>query len=122
MRKFQGTVGRSMSFGLLFLSVTASGWAAGPEFDQARKLYSLTEFRQSLEILRAIPEKDAAVYELMGLNFYGEADYKKATEALEKAAVLDPASSEINMWLGRAFGRRAETSNLLSAPGHASKA
>jgi tetratricopeptide (TPR) repeat protein len=85
-------------------------------------MYNLTEFQQSLEVLQAIPEKSAAVYELMGRNYYGEADYKKATEALEKAVALDPASSEINLWLGRAYGRRAETSNPLSAPGHASKA
>jgi tetratricopeptide (TPR) repeat protein len=41
---------------------------------------------------------------------------------LEKAAALAPDSSEIHLWLGRAYGRRAETSNLLSAPGHASRA
>jgi len=97
-------------------------WAAGPELENARKLYSLTEFEQSLKALQAIPSKDAAVYELMGLNYYGGADYKKATEALEKALALDPNNSEINLWLGRAYGRRAETSNPLSAPGHASKA
>jgi tetratricopeptide (TPR) repeat protein len=122
MRAFQEKGDRVMGLAFLLLSVTSSVWAAGPELDQARKLYSLTEFEQSLEVLQAIPEKDAAVYELMGRNYYGEASYKKATEALEKAAVLDPNSSEINLWLGRAYGRRAETSNPLSAPGHASKA
>jgi Flp pilus assembly protein TadD len=108
-------------FALLLLSVTAV-WAASPELDQARQMYNLTEFQQSLEVLQAIPEKSAAVYELMGLNYYGAADYKKATEALEKAVALEPTSSEIHMWLGRAQGRRAETSNPLSAPGHATKA
>jgi len=32
-----------------------------------------------------------------------------------------PANSDYFMWLGRAYGRRAETSNPLSAIGHASK-
>jgi tetratricopeptide (TPR) repeat protein len=117
-----GKGGRVSGLALLLLSVTAPVWAAGPELDHAHKLYSLTEFRQSLEVLQAIPDKSAAVYDLMGRNYYGLADYKKATEALEKAVALDPNSSEIHLWLGRAYGRRAETSNPLSAPGHASKA
>ena len=97
-------------------------WAAGPEFDQARKLYNLTEFEQSLKILRAIPQKDGAVYELEGRNYYMQGDFKNATEALEKAVAAEPGNSEFNLWLGRAYGRRAETSSLLTAPGYASKA
>src|SRR5437868_4985920 len=111
--------------GGLALSLAWGAWsvlAAGLELDQARKLYGLTEFEQSLKVIHAISNKDAAVYELMGRDYYGLADYKKATEALEKAVALDPANSETQLWLGRAYGRRAETANPLSAPGHASKA
>jgi len=96
--------------------------AGGPEFDQARKLYNLTEFDQSLKILQAIPQKDGAVYDLIGRNYYMQGDFKKATEALEKAVAAEPGNSEFNLWLGRAYGRRAETSNLFTAPGYASKA
>jgi len=122
MRKFQGKGDRVSGLAFILLSVAASLWAADPGLDHARKLYNLTEFHESLKVLQAVPEKDAGVYDLMGRNYYGLADYKKATEALEKAVTLDPASSEIHLWLGRAYGRRAETSNPLSAPGHASKA
>jgi tetratricopeptide (TPR) repeat protein len=97
-------------------------WAAGPEYEQARKLYNLTEFDQSLKILEAIPQKDGAIYELAGRNYYMQGDFKKATEALERAVAAEPGNSEFNLWLGRAYGRRAETSNLFTAPGHASKA
>jgi Flp pilus assembly protein TadD len=97
-------------------------WAAGPEFDQARKLYNLTEFEQSLRILRAIPQKDGTVYDLIGRNYYMQGDFKKATEALERAVAAEPGNSEFNLWLGRAWGRRAETSSLFTAPGHAAKA
>lgn len=108
--------------GLLLVSVAFWAGAATPELDQARKLYQLTEFDQSLNVLRGIGSKDASVYELIGLNYYGQAEYKKATEALERAVALDPGSSDIHLWLGRAYGRRAETSNPISAPGHASRA
>src|ERR1035441_853124 len=104
-------------FGLAWLA-----WAAGPELDRARKLYNITEFQQSLEVLRAVPNKDAAVYELMGRNYYGQGDFRRATEALEQAAVLAPGSSSVYLWLGRAYGRRAETSSIITAPGLANKA
>src|ERR1022692_3540298 len=97
-------------------------WAAGPDLDRANKLYNITEFQQSLEVLRAVPNKDAAVYELMGRNYYGQGDFRRATEALEQAAVLAPGSSSVYLWLGRAYGRRAETSSIITAPGLANKA
>jgi Flp pilus assembly protein TadD len=96
--------------------------ASGPDFDRAHKLYNLTEFQQSLEVLQAVPSKDGAVYELMGRNYYGMGDFKKATEVLEKAASLEPGNSEFQLWLGRAYGRRAETSSMVTAPGFANKA
>lgn len=51
-----------------------------------------------------------------------QGQYKKAGEALEKAAAAEPDNAEIALWLGRAFGRRAETSSPFTAPGYASKA
>jgi len=111
-----------MRLGFLLVGAAVAAGASDPQLDKAHNLYQLTEFDQSLKVLHEIVTKDAAVYELMGQNYYGRADYKKATEALEKALALDPGSSEINLWLGRAYGRRAETSNPLSAPGHAGRA
>jgi tetratricopeptide (TPR) repeat protein len=96
--------------------------ASGPELDRARKLYSLTEFDESLKVLQAAAQKDAQVYELIGRNYFMQGEYRKASEALERAAAADPQNSEIALWLGRAFGRRAETSSPFTAPGHASKA
>jgi len=107
---------------ILVLGCAYAAWASGPDLDRANKLYSLTEFQQSLEVLRAVPGKDAAVFELMGRNYYGLGDFKKATEVLEKAAALEPENSEVYLWLGRAYGRRAETSSMLTAPGFATKA
>ena len=103
------------------LGVTLGLSAASPELDQARKLYELTEFEQSLKILQTIPVKDAAVYALMGRDYFMNGDYKKATDVLEKAVAAEPENSDYTLWLGRAYGRRAETSNPLSAIGHASK-
>lgn len=97
-------------------------WAGGPALDQARKLYNLTDFDGSLKVLHGIPDKDGAVYELMGRNYYMQADYKKASEAMEKAVAADPTNSDYALWLARSLGRRAETSSPFTAPGYASKA
>jgi tetratricopeptide (TPR) repeat protein len=96
--------------------------SAGSDLDHARKLYNVTNFEGSLKELLKLPQKDAAAWELIGRNYYMLGEYKKATEALEKAVAADPSNGETAMWLGRAYGRRAETSNPFAAPGQASKA
>ena len=96
--------------------------AAGPDLGEARKLYNSTDFEGSLKILQSLPSKDGAAYELIGRNYYMMTDYKKATEALEKAVTLEPSNALYHLWLGRAWGRRAETSLPFTAPSHASKA
>ncbi len=104
------------------LIVAAPVLAGSPQFEQALRLYNTTEFNRSVEILQALQAKDAAALALLGQNYFMLADYKKASDWLEKAVAAAPANSEYYLWLGRAYGRRAETSNPLSAPGHATRA
>jgi len=96
--------------------------ASSADLDQARKLYQLTDYDTSLKILQAIQPKDAPVHELIGRNHYMQGEYKKATESLEKAVAADPDNSNYELWLGRAFGRRAETASPFTAPPNAKKA
>jgi Flp pilus assembly protein TadD len=90
--------------------------------DEARRLYDATEFQQSLHVLSAIPDKDAEVHELTGRNHYMLGDFKRASEALEQALNAQPSNSDYALWLGRAYGRRAETSGPFTAAAYASKA
>jgi Flp pilus assembly protein TadD len=111
-----------MKIGVLLTASAMVLMAASPELERARKLYHHTDFDESLKVLEAAPQKDAEIYELIGRNYYMRGEYKKASEALEKAVAAAPSNSEMALWLGRAFGRRAETSSPITAPGHASKA
>ena len=105
--------------GLLLFALTA---AASPDIvRRASALYQRTDYQDSLQILEADPAPDAAVFLLAGKNYFMMGDYKKAVEAFEKALAESPANSEYELWLGRAWGRRAETSNWLTAGAHASK-
>lgn len=110
----------------VFVFLAASFLAAkSPEWDRAQELYQRTEYKKALDSLQPILNKDADIYELMGRSYYGLADYKKAVEMLEKASSMqarDPKeAAEIYHWLGRAYGRRAETSSFITAPSFASK-
>jgi tetratricopeptide (TPR) repeat protein len=106
----------------LFTFLTAvSLSAASPEWTRANSLYQRTEYQQSLALLEAATMKDAAMLQLAGQDFFMLGEYKKASEAFEKAAALDPNNAKLIHWLGRAYGRRAETANPFMAPGLASK-
>ncbi len=120
---------RLLSGLLIFLFATA---AAEPEASptpasreilrRAGALYQRTEYENSLHVLAEDPAPDAAVYLLNGKNYFMLGDHKRATEFFEKAAALAPDNSDYQLWLGRAWGRRAETSGWLTAGIHASKA
>lgn len=101
------------------LAVQAVAQSAGPD---ARSLFERTEYQQSLALLLPAPHRDAQSLQLIGQNYFMLGEYKKSTDALEKAAALDPNNALVQSWLGRAYGRRAETSSPLTAPGYASKA
>jgi Flp pilus assembly protein TadD len=106
--------------GFLFL-VTAAG--ASPDIvRRASDLYQRTDYTGSLHVLAEDPSPDADAYLLTGKNYFMSGDYKKAIEFFEKALVISPASSEYELWLGRAWGRRAETGSWLMAASHASRA
>jgi tetratricopeptide (TPR) repeat protein len=96
--------------------------AGSPEWNRANELYQRTEYQESIALLLPLPEKDAATRQLIGQDYFMLGEYKKATEALEKAAALDPNSADCLHWLGRAYGRRAETANPFTVAGYAGKA
>jgi len=89
---------------------------------QAEALYQVTDYQASLRILNVDTAPDAATFALMGKNHFMLGDYRRATEFFEKALALNPRSSEFELWLGRAYGKRAETGTWLLAPSNASKA
>ena len=91
--------------------------------DRAQNLYDHTEYKEATTVLRqGSLENDARALALLGRCYFMQTDYKKATETLERAAALDPKSASVMLWLGRAYGRRAETSFPLAAIGLAGKA
>src|SRR5580692_12564776 len=104
------------------LVLATGAWASPDVVRRASALYESTDYKGSLRILEQDPAPDAAGYLLTGKNYFMSGDYKKAIEFFEKAVAASPANSECELWLGRAWGRRAETGGWLMATSNASKA
>jgi len=94
---------------------------AQPSLADARRLYDQTDYRGALGLLKKLPAQDGASRELSGRCRYFLDDYKAAIDDLEKAVELEPRSSDHYLWLGRAWGRRAETSVFFMAVKYASE-
>jgi tetratricopeptide (TPR) repeat protein len=107
---------------IVLLIAVSAVQAASVEWVRAHDLYQRTEYNQSLVQLLPLSPKDAATLQLIGQNYFMLGEYKKATDSLEKAVALAPDDAQALLWLGRTYGRRAETSNPFSAPGYATKA
>lgn len=102
------------------ISFVLSG-ATAHDFSRAENLYQHTDYEGSLALLDK-NSGDSAVNFLIGRDYFMMGEFKKAGDYIQKAATGNPTNSEYLDWLGRAYGRRAETSNPLSAPSYASKA
>lgn len=105
----------------LAAALLLAGAAYAADLTQAENLYKRTDFDGSLKLLNK-QSSDAVETFLIGRNYFMRGDFKKAADYVLKATILAPTNSEYMDWLGRTYGRRAETSNILLAPGFASKA
>jgi tetratricopeptide (TPR) repeat protein len=99
-------------------------WAIEPSADlkRATNLYQETRFDEAIHLLTRVGSSDPKSLQLLGQSYFMVEEYKKATETLERAVAAEPRNSEHQLWLGRAWGRRAETSSFVTAPGYAAKA
>jgi tetratricopeptide (TPR) repeat protein len=88
---------------------------------QAEDRYRHTDFEASLAALDK-HSSDPATNFLVARNYYMLGEFKKAAEYLQIAVQERPNKANYYDWLGRAYGRRAETGNPLMAPSLASKA
>lgn len=108
--------------GLIAVIVLLPSLYGQNELKRPRALYDQTDYAESVRLLREIPKPAAEAEALMGQDYFMLGEYKKACEAFEKAFAIEPSNARYAQWLGRSFGRRAETSNPFLAPGNASKA
>jgi Flp pilus assembly protein TadD len=112
---------RSTKCCALSLLAVCLALAQGSRLQQAEQLFQRTDYPGAIALLQADGSREAAVLALAGKSYFLAGDYKNASEMLEKAVELAPSNSGYHHWLGKAYGRRAETSSFLTAPRWASK-
>lgn len=89
--------------------------------ERASALYERTDYSGAVHLLRQCPQ-DAPNIELLGRALFMNDDLRSAAETLERAVALNPQSSSAFLWLGRAYGRRAEAAFPLAALNLATRA
>lgn len=104
---------------ILLLSITAS--ASQNLLDRAKELYQRTDYKASLQVLAQDQAPSAATHCLIGQNHFMLGDWKLAADSFEQALALAPNNAEYALWLGRTYGRRAETASWMMAGFHAAK-
>jgi tetratricopeptide (TPR) repeat protein len=112
------------SIRLAVVLFTLPVWLCAGQVDlaEARQLYGHTDYRGALKILLSGDADLGPVQFWIGRSYFMLGEYKKAQEAFEKAVAASPRNSEYYNWLGKAYGRRAETSSFITAPSYAAKA
>jgi Flp pilus assembly protein TadD len=106
---------------VLALAAVAAAGQAGP-YDRAWEFYNQGDYKAAIALLTQESPPQFRSLELLGRCYLMEADYRKATDVLERAVALNPDNSMANLWLGRAYGRRAETAFATTAFSLAHKA
>ncbi len=97
----------------------------------ATKYYNQGQYQNSLNLLEIYKDVElnidnfgivGEINYLIGQDYYMLGNFKKASDFLKKAADAEPKSANYQLWMGRAFGRRAENSSPLRAFDYAVKA
>ena len=105
---------------LLVLALTLPAAAA----DSARGLLCAGRVDDALAALQVrlqTSPQDAEAHHLLSRAYLLVEEWNRAVEAAERAVALQPKSSDYHLWLGRAYGNKAEHCNFLCASGLAGK-
>ncbi len=103
-----------MSRWMLLLTAALSLYGKSAQHDQARELIQNSNFKQAVQLLEKPAAKDPDDAQLLGEAWIELKEFGKAVDVLEKAAKLAPGSSMVQLWLGRAWGHRAENNKLMA--------
>jgi len=98
---------------LLWLCLLVLPSATPPEeiLNQAVNHYQKGEYKKAVDLLAPIGKKPDATAEIsfwLGKSFLKVREWDKAVKEMEKIVEMEPANAVYHLWLGRAYGARAE--------------
>jgi tetratricopeptide (TPR) repeat protein len=98
---------------LLMLLAPAALPSSSPQDKDALKLLNSGRVTDAIELLRQVTNRsntDAEAWHLLSRAYLSLGRWNDAVTAGEKAVTLEPNNSEYHLWLGRAYGEKAEHS------------
>lgn len=119
-----GVISRTVSKILAVVVLAATAFGQSADLDRVQKLYERTQYDSALQLLlpySADTAQHGAVQFWIGKNYFMQGQFRKSADFFQKAIDLEPNKSEYFHWLGKAYGRLAESSNMFAAPGYATK-
>jgi tetratricopeptide (TPR) repeat protein len=108
---------------LVSLLLFAAAWAA-PSTPTAEQLLQSGRIDDALAVIQqriASRSDDAGAYNLLSRAHYALNNYDASIRAGEKAVSLAPNNADYHLWLGRAYGRKAEHASWWTAASLAGK-
>ena len=89
---------------------------ADPAYPTAQHQFDLGAYSAAIATLQGIVlrnKSDAEAYYLLARSYYELHDYNAAISQAEQAIKLEPQNSVFHMWLGRAYGSKADKERSL---------
>jgi tetratricopeptide (TPR) repeat protein len=114
---------RNVFQSLVVLLLAACAWAT-PSNPSAEELLQSGRVDDAIAILNhriAAKSDDAEAYNLLSRAHYALNNFDPAIKAGERAVSLAPNNAEYHLWLGRAYGRKAEHASWWTAASLAGK-
>lgn len=102
-------------------AVVTPGRSPNPDVVRAAELFQRADYAGAIYTLQTAGLSDTTGYALFGKACLMDGRYKEAIVSLEKAVAGDNLNSDYYDWLGKAYGRVAESSSALLAFGYARK-
>jgi tetratricopeptide (TPR) repeat protein len=102
-------------------ALATAAWGGGPSAKEALKAGRMDE---AISLLRAATQEranDAESWHLLSKAYMALERWDDSVKAAEKASALEPNNSDYHLWLGRAYGNKAENSPFWTAWGMAKK-
>ncbi|MFL6301649.1 MAG: tetratricopeptide repeat protein [Terriglobales bacterium] len=106
---------------VIMLILVASFAFADTDARQAIAGGNVDEVIRQLSSKTAATPNDAEAYHLLNRAYFVIEKWDQAIKAGEKAVALAPTSSDYHMWLGRAYGSKAEHSGWVGGMSNAKK-
>ena len=95
--------------------------ASTTTFPREEELYNRAQYHAAIEALKPFPAQPEAL-RITGKSFFMLGDFKKAIQVFQKLVKINPLNAVDFHWLGKAWARRAESSNPVSAGGYGARA